>query len=363
MDTQRRLGDLEVAFNRIITLDAGSHRVASASPPEEAAQRQSVDDEDGGVPMEEPVQDAWEKPVLVHDVAPRKDTKDVVDGTNFKVGEPVDERLALCPWHNVQSYPNCFVGKANKTDNFSPPSFYFYDPAKVDERPYLFVPTAQFEDYLDDINARLDIRLSLPNRANLERFILRFDRGMPRPRYWKRAVETEDIRPDGPWPGVYAADIDVFNSATLPARDELVRKLRCARTSPFIEEKRRKAKERSEQKRVERGQMLHQTQVLFGLRGEDGEEQEKVWDTNGSKAIERPVFVCFDIEAFERPPNPVSEVGIAVFDSQLVNEVPHGTCGRDWWPVIKAHHLRIREYSGLVNRVFVKGCPGDFNFG
>lgn len=84
---------------------------------------------------------------------------------------------------------------------------------------------------------------------------------------------------------------------------------------------------------------------------------------NGNEAGFDAVFLCFDAEALERPPHPVSEIGIAILDLQDTHRLDSGPSGRDWWPKIKAHHLRTKEYSGLVNHRYVKGCPGAFDFG
>lgn len=182
---------------------------------------------------------------------------------------------------------------------------------------------------------------------------------MPRPRYLKRATESADIElEDGEWPAAHADDIEAFQAAVAIWKDDWTRKLGYARASPMSEDKKRKAKERSQQKRADRDRMLLETQVSLGIKEDPAAEASQ-------GPVSHPVFICFDIEAIERPPNPVSEVGIAIFDSRVANNkaVPRGTCGRGWWPSIQAHHLRVKEYSGLVNHDFVKGCPGAFDFG
>lgn len=75
------------------------------------------------------------------------------------------------------------------------------------------------------------------------------------------------------------------------------------------------------------------------------------------------VFFSVDVEAIEVSPGPVSEIGIAILDMQRVGEQSPGSRGRDWWPLMEAHHLRIKEYAGLTNYRYVKGCPDDFQFG
>lgn len=75
------------------------------------------------------------------------------------------------------------------------------------------------------------------------------------------------------------------------------------------------------------------------------------------------VFCCVDVEAIEVPPNPISEIGIALLDMQQTAGKAPGHRGIEWWPLIKAHHLRVKEYSGLTNYRYLHGCPEDFQFG
>jgi hypothetical protein len=75
------------------------------------------------------------------------------------------------------------------------------------------------------------------------------------------------------------------------------------------------------------------------------------------------VFICIDCEAYERDQAKVTEIGVAVLDM------------RDLWSIepfrlaeldpgfIKSAHCRPVEFSKLVNRRFVHGCPKAFGFG
>lgn len=74
-------------------------------------------------------------------------------------------------------------------------------------------------------------------------------------------------------------------------------------------------------------------------------------------------FICVDIEAIEVAPNPVSEIGIAVLNSERLKGIAAGPSGANWWDFIEAHHVRVKEYAGLVNYRFVQGCPNNFDFG
>ncbi len=75
------------------------------------------------------------------------------------------------------------------------------------------------------------------------------------------------------------------------------------------------------------------------------------------------VFVCLDCEAFEYAQHKVTEIGVAVLDTRDLRGLS-ATAGDDAiTDHIRSAHYRPVEYSGLVNRKFVHGCPTAFNFG
>lgn len=75
------------------------------------------------------------------------------------------------------------------------------------------------------------------------------------------------------------------------------------------------------------------------------------------------IFIAFDVEAYERPPRQVTEIGVATLDTRDLKLLAPGTNGVDWQKAIRAHHLRVAEYKNLVNKDFVEGCPDKFEFG
>lgn len=75
------------------------------------------------------------------------------------------------------------------------------------------------------------------------------------------------------------------------------------------------------------------------------------------------VFVCVDVESYERAHHKITEVGVATLDTRdLVGVVP-GFDGEEWRNHIRARHFRINEYKHLVNSDFVSGYPDKFRFG
>jgi hypothetical protein len=74
-------------------------------------------------------------------------------------------------------------------------------------------------------------------------------------------------------------------------------------------------------------------------------------------------FVCVDVEAYELNTSLVTEVGLAILDTEHIENVPPGENGENWHPFVQNHHLRINEFKTIINRRYVRGCPDAFNFG
>lgn len=75
------------------------------------------------------------------------------------------------------------------------------------------------------------------------------------------------------------------------------------------------------------------------------------------------VFICLDIETDESNAHVVTEVGFAVLDTRDLEGVAPGAGAENWIKLIKARHLRIKEYLHVKNHKYVDGCPGNFEFG
>lgn len=137
------------------------------------------------------------------------------------------------------------------------------------------------------------------------------------------------------------------------------------------ERKFKQAKKRAEKvarKQADRGIMMERAQKYLGVGG------YRFLNT----VTEPVVLVCVDVEATERKPHVLTEVGIAILDTKLCAAAAlpppprlsdgKGGGGRDeglteWWNFISAHHIRIQEYLHHVNHKYVQGCPDGFNFG
>ena len=77
------------------------------------------------------------------------------------------------------------------------------------------------------------------------------------------------------------------------------------------------------------------------------------------------LFVCVDIEVYERDSKKLTEIGISTLDTLDIIKTPPGEGGIEWMKHMRCRHFRTVEYAHLVNRDFVSGCPDKFetNFG
>lgn len=76
-----------------------------------------------------------------------------------------------------------------------------------------------------------------------------------------------------------------------------------------------------------------------------------------------PIFIAIDCEAWEKPPRPVTEVGMATLDTRDLEGWPPGPNGENWHQHIRGRHFRIIEWRDCVNSEYVQGCPNAFEFG
>lgn len=75
------------------------------------------------------------------------------------------------------------------------------------------------------------------------------------------------------------------------------------------------------------------------------------------------VFICVDVEAYERNSYQITEIGIATLDTRDLKFLSPGRGGVNWREMIRARHFRIKEHKHLINKDFVHGCPDRFEFG
>ncbi|KAJ6785724.1 hypothetical protein PWT90_07098 [Aphanocladium album] len=300
--------------------------------------------------------------------------RDAAPFDHLKAQDLSDEDAPFCPWRVVKSYPDCYTGKANRPRvriffddvlNCRDWNFFYIRDTRDPKKAHLLVPTRQVQNFLAFINTRLGTELCVPKGPPGRVFYLRFPGCGPfRPRYLlhhKRSSPSEaltaaatssgyDIEDPHTWPEDEEASKEALKALRSEAETRLQANMALLRRDPNERTKlsaEKRFEKRKEQRKRELQSMLGYLELKDGV-------VEKESDV---------VFFCVDVELIEVSPNPISEIGIAVLDMQRVGQQSPGKRGQNWWSLIEAHHIRIKEYAGLTNYRFVHGCPGEFQFG
>jgi hypothetical protein len=314
--------------------------------------------------------------------------------TGLAEGERCSEGAVFCPWKLVKSYPYTYVGKTTAQwvkPFFNNPSihrynpwdlYYIYDPAGSKDRCILFVPTYQLEHMLNGLNAELGTELKIPTQQKTwDKFNITFGTGgSPVPRFLGRSTcyeELEALQKNNP---PYNSEDDLTRISTT-AQQEFVDLLAQVRISSSRDAKNSKKSEKKRVKRIQDrrswGKSVKRVQRYLGIRRRvtDLPALEKLSmaetrapvSTIDISAVGKPegevIFVAIDLEAFEFNQKLITEIGVGVFDTRDINKRPPGDKGKDWFPLIRGYHYRIKENTWATNRVHVGGNADRFSFG
>ncbi len=229
------------------------------------------------------------------------------------------------------------------------------------------VPTYQFQHLLDVVNAKLETQLTIPPGRNQERFMMSFGLGnSPRPRFLGRCNSLESFKSLCKGIPEPHSDDDLTKATKLGLKEfrQLLRRSRADR-------KKGKRSDRNRGKRIRAhqtwGRSVKRVQRYLGLRGKvTTAEPSGVLDLS-LPMPKRPdstvLFVAIDVEAWEKNHDLITEVGIATLDTADIANVAPGDGGKDWFPLIRARHVRIKENSWAENNHYVHGCADRFSFG
>ena len=246
-------------------------------------------------------------------------------------------------------------------------SYYIHCPRDLHMKPVIMVPTYQFQHLLDVVNAKLETRLTIPPGRNEERFMMLFGIGnSPRPRFLGRSNSLESFKAlckaiPAPHPD------DDLTKATKVGLEEFRQLLKRSRA----DKRKGKKSDKNRSKRIAAhracGRSIKRVQRYLGLRGRvTGKDQLAVVDLS-QPMINAPesavLFVAIDVEAWERNQNLITEVGIAMLDTTEILGTAPGDGGQNWFPFIRARHIRVKENSWAENSRYVHGCADRFSFG
>ncbi|KAJ3958301.1 hypothetical protein N0V92_005134 [Colletotrichum tropicale] len=293
----------------------------------------------------------------------------------MKPGEWSEENTKFVAWDLVKRYPSNYIGKTNRpkctpffknmTEEHTWDFFYVYHPKALDQAPFIFIPTEQFDHFLDIINASVQTKLTIPPGKPSEKFYLTFGSSCTiRPKYIGRSSshnEYKALQNAIPAP----EDEDACKEATVHGMEFLLANLSAHAKE---DQPKSKSKKRKQEKTQSREENIYDAQLYLGIRPlpsvTEGKDKKVKVDEPVPHVLDKDVvFMCIDIEVAEEHHGTVLEVGMTTLDTRDIVGVPPGKVGRDWFPYIKSRHLITEDYKHIVNKKYIKGCPDLFDFG
>ena len=261
-------------------------------------------------------------------------------------------------------------------------------------KPLLLIPRSEVELLFKDIWATLQIPVTFPNETKYPGFDIGFtEQGSPRPHYLGRLdcatslIDLEALIPDR---GMAPEEAEILDDRSFPA---FRRKMEAA-----IQAGKNRSKANRERKKVERLAVksswcaqLKRAQCYLGIRPrgivrrEDFHsdpnlnwEQSQAAQAEYEKAagidLSQPfptspapypfdrdvVFVCVDVESYEKDHTKITEIGVSTLDTRDLVKLALGVRGSEWMKMMRSRHFRIKEHAHLKNTEFVYGCGDQF---
>ncbi|KAL8842064.1 MAG: hypothetical protein Q9170_000667 [Blastenia crenularia] len=322
------------------------------------------------------------------------------------IGQEAPEEAKFCPFAAVNKWPYKFfqhqdseiISKAffagGKFRIRGWTLYYIHTLLDTTNKPLLLVPADEVQALFDDIKQELRLIVYFPKIEREPGFRLSFtEPGIPRPRYLGRLdlehslTDMEDKIP----PFENAVD----GNHQLDDRSFAAFKKKMEDAIQATKQKSKAQKDRKKKERIGGKQswceQMKRAQCYLGVRPrmEPGmkdpvsdpsipprELEKAVQRYNLSQCVEFPdliisepapfpfydnvVFICVDVEAYEKNERPITEIGISTLDTNDLIGLSPGEVGKNWMDKIRARHLRIKETAHLNNFEFVAGCADRF---
>lgn len=275
-----------------------------------------------------------------------------------------------------------------------PHRYYIHTLLHTASKPLILIPATEVQALFDDIKRDLRLLVYFPDAEKEPGFVLSFaEKDMPLPRYLGRLDLEHNL-------DEMEAQIPPYNDdmAANPRRDSRSFAAFKKKMEAAIEATKQKSKAQKDRKKKDRINLKHswceemkRTQCYLGIRPRvethmkdpssdltiGPRELEKALQRyNLSQCIELPdvdtsepapfpfyknvVFICVDVEAYEKMDRPITEVGISTLDTNDLVGLPPGEIGKCWMKQIRSRHFRIKETAHLSNSEFVAGCADHF---
>ncbi|KAF2660903.1 hypothetical protein K491DRAFT_688019 [Lophiostoma macrostomum CBS 122681] len=296
--------------------------------------------------------------------------------TRLTKGDLTSPEEAFTPIQALAKYPYKFCNQSNSQEIASAffdggkfwarewDLYYVWDIDGTANKPIMLVLESQVEQLLKEINRTLNLQIKITNQQREDGLVGRFP---DHPRCLPRYLGRSHCREDYDDMASHAPSEPVITAPEGRTLEDFKRQM-----EDMWDIQKNKNKAKQEKKRLDRiekqkvlTQQFKRAQRYLGLRP----TAQGVAATTVDPALPAPfpfdrsvVFVCVDVESYEKAHNKITEVGIASLDTRdLIG--PPGTDGENWRSKIQARHFRIKEYQHLVNYEFVHGCPDKFEFG
>ena len=245
-------------------------------------------------------------------------------------------------------------------------SYYIWDEGQL----MILVHETQVQDLLKEINIHLKLSLRITDSQREDGLVSRFpDHPQCLPRYLGRSTSRETY-------SIMVSDVpgEYFRAAgesaqAPPDAGTLEEFKKMMENLWDVQKKKSKAARAKKQgERIVRQKGLvdefKRAQRHLGLRASVGTAEAIDPYLPAPTAFDQSVvFVCADVEAYEKDHSKITEVGVATLDTRDLAGVAPGKDGEAWRGKIRARHFRINEYRHLVNNQYVSGAPNAFDFG
>ncbi|KAL8947390.1 MAG: hypothetical protein Q9222_006322 [Ikaeria aurantiellina] len=325
------------------------------------------------------------------------------------IGQTALKDTKFCPLAAVSKWPyKFFVHQDSETISkafFAAGKFrmrgwtlyYIHTLLSSSNKPLILVPATEVQALFDDIKEKLRLVVYFPKPEREPGFLLSFDEpGIPQPQYLGRLDLQHSLDDmEALIPPYKPVDHDAQRSddRSFAAFKE--------KMEDAVEATRQKSKHQRDKKKKERigakqgwCEQLKRTQCYLGIRprAEPGlsdplqdpsipqrELERALRRYHISQCLDLPslvlsdaapfrfqddaVFICVDVEAYEKEHRPITEIGISTLDTKDLAALPPGEGGCAWMKKIRSRHFRIKEAAHLHNSEFVAGCADRFEFG
>lgn len=332
----------------------------------------------------------------------------ILSSTDFPqvIGHEAPKKMKFCPLAAVSKWPYKFFGRLD-AEIIAKPFFaagkfrmrgwtlyYIHTLLDTANKPLILVPASEVQALFDDIKTELRLLVYFPSADKEPGFLLSFtEEGIPRPRYLGRLDLEYSL--DEMEAKIPPFEIGVNGNHRVNDRSFEAFKKKMEQAVQATKQKSKTQRDKKKRERVTLKQswceQMKRAQCYLGIRPrrEPGmrdpasdpnipvrDLERAVQRYNLSQCIELPdldiskpapfefrdnvVFICVDVEAYEKNDRPITEIGISTLDTNDLLEISPGEVGNAWMKKIRARHFRIKETAHLNNSEFVAGCADHF---